>query len=55
MPDACPPDADPETAVAIAQQWFAKYGRRQVTIVPMAAPPAFLGEIYRLSREAFAK
>ena len=55
MPDACPPDATPEAAAAIAQEWFAKYGHRQVTIAPMAAPPAFLAEIYRLSREALCK
>lgn len=55
MPDACPPDADPETATAIARDWFAKYGNRQVTIAPFVSPPAFAAEIYRLSREAFAK
>ena len=31
MPDACPPDASPEVAVQLAQEWFAKYGHRQVT------------------------
>ena len=36
MPDACPPDAAPETAVAIAREWFGKYGHRQVTIAPEA-------------------
>ena len=55
MPDACPPDATPEVAAELAQQWFRKYGHRQVTLAPMAAPPAFLAEVYRLSREAFAK
>ena len=55
MPDACPPDAAEEAAVALAQQWFAKYGHRQVTLAPMAAPTAFMNEVYRLSREAFAK
>ena len=55
MPDACPPDADEATAVALARQWFEKYGHRQVTVAPIAAPPAFLNEIYRLSRQAFSK
>jgi len=55
MGDACPPDASPEVAVQLAQEWFKKYGHRQVTLAPMAAPAPFLGEVYRLSREAFAK
>lgn len=55
MPDACPPDASEEVAVQLAREWFAKYGKRQVTLAPMAAPAAFLNEIYRLSREEFAK
>ena len=55
MPDACPPDAAPEVAAELAQQWFRKYGHRQVTYAPMVSPPAFYAEIYRLSREAFAK
>lgn len=55
MADACPPDASPELAVELAREWFRKYGHRQVTLAPMAAPPAFLAEVYRLSREAFRK
>lgn len=55
MPDACAPDASPEEAVAAAQAWFAKYGHENVTYAPFAPNPAFLAELYRLSREAFAK
>lgn len=55
MGDACAPDASPEEAAAAAQAWFAKYGHENVTYAPFAPNPVFLAELYRLSREAFAK
>lgn len=54
MPDACPSDAEPEEAVRLAREWFKKYGHRHVILAPHTDPPAFLNEIYRLSRETLA-
>ena len=55
FPDAVAPDATPEDSVAAARAWFEKYGHENVTYAPFAPNPAFWGELYRLSREAFAK
>lgn len=53
----CPvaPDAPEEEARQAAREWFAKYGRYQVTLAPMMPNPFFMQEVYRLSREAFAE
>lgn len=55
MPCPVAPDASEEVARQAAHDWFAKYGEKQVTISPMAAHPIFMEELYKVSREAFAK
>lgn len=55
MPDAVAPDAPEEEARQAARDWFARYGEENVTYAPFAPHPAFLAELYQLSREAYAK
>lgn len=53
----CPvaPDAPEAEARQAAYDWFARYGDQQVTLAPMVSNPIFMQEVYKLSREAFAK
>ena len=55
MPCPVAPDASEESARQAAGEWFARYGRENVTYAPMASHPVFQAELYRLSREAFAE
>ncbi len=55
FPDAVAPGTGEEESKAAARAWFAKYGHENVTYAPMVPNPAFLNELYRLSREAFAE
>ena len=54
MPCPVGPEASEEEARQAARDWFDKYGEEQVTISPMTSHPAFMEELYKVSRIRYA-
>ena len=54
MPCPVGPEASEEEARQAARDWFDKYGEEQVTISPMMSHPAFMEELYKVSRIRYA-